>query len=112
MGYFIHHAIVVTGDGEEVVKAHGLAVAIFPYVSPISPVAINGEQSFFVPPDGSKEGWDESNAGDVRRDQFMTMVEIAREKHIRGEEGFWVHFAEVQFGHDDDDNRLTRCSHQ
>lgn len=71
MGYMRDHAIVVIGTyGDHIDRAHTEASRIFPWVSPVSPKALNGSQSFFVPPDGSKEGWPESDEGDSRRGEF------------------------------------------
>lgn len=85
MGYIRHHAIIVTGYTEEGIgRAHAKALEIFTssfpdyrerelfcWVSPISPPAINGYQTFFVGPDGSKEGWTASDFGDDLRQKFI-----------------------------------------
>jgi len=72
MGYIRDHAIVVVGTyGEHIEEAHAKATEIFPWVSPVSPKAMNGSRSFFVPPDGSKEGWLESTEGDEKRAMFV-----------------------------------------
>lgn len=78
MGTIQHHAIIVTdsdyGDHHSLAEAHEIAKGIFPWVSEISPVATNGYQSFFIPPDGSKEWWDESDAGNERREAFKAKL--------------------------------------
>lgn len=75
MGYIAHHAIIVTSWNSELIgKAHVEASRIFPVVSPILPSGINGYRSFFIPPDGSKENWAESNLGDKRRNHYLRMV--------------------------------------
>lgn len=72
MGYIRDHVIVVVACyGDHLERAHAEARRTFEWVSPISPETINGSQSFFVPPDGSKEGWAESDSGDKRRDAFV-----------------------------------------
>lgn len=72
MGYIRHHTIVVTSWDEKLIKEiHETAQDIFEWVSPISPQAQNGYRSFFVPPDGSKEGWPESEVGDANRACFV-----------------------------------------
>lgn len=75
MGYLRRHAIVVTGDdyeeSKDILAAHAKATEIFPWVSPICPPQVNGERSFFIPPDGSKEGWSDSDKGDERRNEFV-----------------------------------------
>ena len=78
MGYLRRHAIIVVGDDYQnskgIMQAHEKATEIFPWVSPICPPQINGERSFFIPPDGSKEGWTESDAGDKRRDALIAWL--------------------------------------
>lgn len=104
MGYMRHHAIVVTGTDyqEAITKAHTAAAGIFPWISPLSPPTINGYRSFFVPPDGSKEGWEESDVGDAQRDAFMAYL-LSTGFADGGSLFAWV---EVQYG---DDNRETRA---
>ena len=101
MGYMRHNAIVVTSYSDELIEtAHKLAVEIFEDVSTITPSKTNGYQSFLVPPDGSKEGWDESDAGDKNRDKFIAWLDSQR--YDDGSTSLdWV---EVQYG---DDNRET-----
>ena len=67
MGYFKHECLVVSGDYAAVTRAHGEACQLFDdigygrLVSGIKPHAVNCGASFFVSPDGSKEGWEPSN---------------------------------------------------
>ena len=98
MGYIRNHAIVVTATyGDHIERAHAEASRIFPWVSPISPKGINGTRSFFIPPDGSKEGLDESDLGDVRRKEFKRY--LCREAFTDGSVPFdWI---EVAYGGDD-----------
>jgi len=44
---------------------------MFDEISDIMMSATNEYYTFFVPPDGSKEGWPESDAGDKSRSAFM-----------------------------------------
>jgi len=72
MGYQRHNAIVVTSWKEDLIElAHKQASGMFPWVSELSPEALNGYRSFFIPPDGSKEGWPESDAADKVRAAFF-----------------------------------------
>jgi hypothetical protein len=72
MGYFLHHAITVTSWNEELVnKAHEKAKEVFSTVSEITEPVTNKFRAFFIPPDGSKEGWEESDICDKRRAYFM-----------------------------------------
>lgn len=104
MGYMRRHAIVVTGDAleesKDILAAHSKATEIFPWVSPVSPPATNGERSFFVPPDGSKEGWEESRKGDERRAKFLRWLR----------EAGCVHWVEVCYAEDEPNTRVTRAS--
>ena len=62
MGYICHHAIVVTSSFEATLSDAWIkARQLFANVSPIVSSPLNGYRSFFVAPDGSKEGWDESD---------------------------------------------------
>ncbi len=97
MGYMRHHAIVVTSwSGVAIDKAHLEATSTFPEVSPIITSDINIYHSFFIPPDGSKEGWDESNVGDGRRDAFISWIHT-----LDYEDGSNpLAWAEIQYGDD------------
>lgn len=72
MGWILHQAIVVTTYDEQGIKqAHTEAVRIFDgCVTTVVRSPINNYWSFLVPPDGSNEGWDESDKGDGRREEF------------------------------------------
>ena len=115
MGYMRHHAIVVTSwvdeDAITSIRAtfedvHTRAKSIFQWVSEISPATTNGYRSFFIPPDGSKEGWDRSDEGDRQRDAFIRYIDGLR--YGDGSTPFdWV---EVQFADDDGVTRVTRDS--
>ena len=106
MGYMKHNAIVVTSWNEDhIQKAHELASSIFPQVSDITPETMNRYRSFFIPPDGSKEGWKDSDVGDDRREQFMRALSTEQFKH--SECGFYGDAVDVRFGGDDDVNTAT-----
>jgi|SRR5579875_2244071 len=81
MGYIRHNAIIVTADGyqnaqEKLKLTHKKAVELFDnLVSPVITGKANGYQSFFIAPDGSKEGWDLSNEYDEKRKQFADFVD-------------------------------------
>lgn len=74
MGWIKHHGIVVTSwDKAAIDRAHTQAKAMFPpdSVTNIAKAPLNGYSSFLVAPDGSKEGWADSDLGDARRVQFV-----------------------------------------
>lgn len=76
MGYIKHHGIAVTSCIDELIKeAHTRAKSIFnERTSDILNSETNGYKSFFIAPDGSKEGWPESDRGDKERDSFVKWV--------------------------------------
>lgn len=101
MGFVRNHAIIVTGTfGDWISKAHCKATELFPWVSPICPDQTNGSRSFFIPPDGSKEHWDESDHGDSRRASFKDFLDLlCRQYDEYGSSPLcWV---EVRYGGDD-----------
>lgn len=75
-----HHAILVSGQlPDPLTAAHAEAARIFgPLVSDIVPSGVNGVRTFMVVPDGSGEGWDASNAGDLRRAAFIAYLNSQR----------------------------------
>lgn len=111
MGYMRHHAVLVSGSYDDhLERAHEEAIAIFGFhdlaglVSPVIAGASNGERSFFVAPDGSKEGWGTSDAGDEARRNFCAY--LARQAYDDGSSPLsWV---EVVYGDEMRQNRVTR----
>ncbi len=76
MGTMQHHVVVVTSWNKELIlDAHKEAVRLRCAVSDVVEGVINGYQSFFmIAPDGSKEGWDDSQIGDAQRAAFLKWV--------------------------------------
>jgi hypothetical protein len=111
MGYMTQHAIIVTSWESELLKeAHRKAVTTFDSpVSMMSPETVNGYRSFFVAPDGSKEGWPESEAGDNQRDSFIEWMEGQRSDDDYRSSLSWV---EVQYGDEDYETKIIRDSDQ
>ncbi|WP_182006293.1 hypothetical protein [Priestia aryabhattai] len=81
MGYMRHNAIVVTGDGYEgaqikLNKVYEQAKEIFgDLVSNMIDGKTNGIRSFFIAPDGSKEGWDVSDLYNSKREALATIID-------------------------------------
>ncbi|MBG9567550.1 hypothetical protein [Brevibacillus agri] len=79
MGFIRHNAIVVTGadyNSGAFEKAHLKAMELFGLLtSPIVHSDWNGYMSFFVAPDGSKEGWADSVEGDKKRKEFADFID-------------------------------------
>lgn len=100
MGYIKHHAIVVTcwGEGEAQEAADCARNLGLEVIGPSAP-AINAYQSILICPDGSKEGWLDSDDGNAKRAYFVSWL---RENHA----GEWV---EVAYG--DDDGEASVVTH-
>jgi len=107
MGYLYHHAIIVTAwDQKYAAVWHARATGIFgmKHVSQLGEPLMNGQTSFCVWPDGSKEGWEDSDAGDVNREKFVAM--LRERSNASGEYCDWI---EVGFG--GDSHTATVISH-
>ena len=117
MGYIKHHTIVVTSfDFEKAKEVHKKAQEIFVekcahengviqkiiasgLISPIIEGMANSQFSFFIAPDGSKEGWGTSKDADVARKEFLDWLDKNNAS---------CDYFEVIFGGDDDEYRITR----
>jgi len=105
MGYMRNHCIVVTcygsTDGDmPIIDAHKKAIELFQHlVSNIVESTCNGMFSFFIAPDGSKEGWDTSDYGNCQRDNFI--------KWLRDKSYDW---AEIQYGDEEGITKVIRHS--
>lgn len=114
MGYMVHHMIVVTSwDQELIQEAYAKAQEIFGgkdesgrflAITPIITSPVNFYYSFFIPTDGSKEGWDDSDAGDNKRQEFVDWLNQQRFE----DQSTSLDWALVQYGDDDRDNRILR----
>ena len=99
-----HHAIVVTcWQDKHIEQAHGLAVENNLSPTDITPSGVNGYRSFLIPPDGSKEGWEESSQGDDRRDAWIkAMTDLGEDNYCE--------WAELAYGNDDGMAQVTRSA--
>lgn len=113
MGYIIHHTIVVTSwETDKLKRVHKKAKEIFKecfskeigtkdsiglkLISRIQGSITNKYSSFFIAPDGSKEGWDTSEFGDLARKKLIKYI-----NHLAYEEGSnSIAYAELYFGED------------
>jgi hypothetical protein len=111
MGTMRHHGMLVTTLNEDLAKrAHAKAVELFgDLVSEMKESKVNGYMSFAVFaifPDGSKEGWGDSDEGDANRAKFKAWLQAPLY-----EDGYspfdWV---DVQYGADDHDTRIIADS--
>lgn len=105
MGYIRHHSIVVTTwDKDKVKIVYDKAKEIFgANVSEIVNSNINGYQSFFVAPDGSKEGWEESEQGDKNRASFLEFIEQQKYE----DDSNSISFAELFYGDDEGESEIV-----
>lgn len=106
MGYMRHHAICVTSCLPTAIKeAHQWAMESFKVcaVTEITPVAVNGYQSFFIAPDGSKEGWEDSDVGNQERKDFEDYVSTFLVKKFGYCPLVWI---EVQYGDDNGETKI------
>lgn len=105
MGYMRHHAILVTTwDEAKANAAHDAAAALEMSVTPVMESAINGYYSFAVLPDGSKEGWSESEKGDEARAKF---IEWTRAQAYEDGSNIFD-WCEVQYGDDEDEAEILQ----
>ena len=97
MGYMKHNAIVVTSwNPESINKAADKATEIgMQVIGPSDPV-VNGYRSMLVCPDGSKEGWEDSDAGDERRSLFRKWLD--EQQYADGSTSY--HWVELTYGGD------------
>lgn len=105
-----HHAILVTSWGKNINAPHEKAKEIFnaPYkisdndlftpdlVSEINKGVMNCYGSFWICPDGSKEGWNDSNIFDERRKEFISYLK----------QNEYCRWAVIQYGDDYDNNLI------
>lgn len=112
MGYMSHHSILITSwnqahlealhqraaqiINEESRQVEGIDAHLGYMLTPITDDGINGYRSFCLLPDGSKEGWTESDAGDRIRSRLKEA--LRQDDNLR-----WV---EVQYGDDDWDTKI------
>ena len=99
MGCMRHNAIVITSWNRESIEAAanktrelGLQV-----LGPSDEVT-NGYSSMLVCPDGSKEGWEESDQGDQRRADFREWLRL--QAYEDGSTN--LHWVEIAYSGDDD----------
>lgn len=98
MGHMRHHAIMVTSfDRMRLEWAAAKAVEMGCTVIGPLDIKINNISTFLVCPDGSKEGWSQSNVGDRQRKDFITYLNSLR--HSDGSNN--LEWAEVAYGSDD-----------
>ncbi|AIM37392.1 hypothetical protein KO02_12340 [Sphingobacterium sp. ML3W] len=94
MSWNIHHTIIVTDwDSRDIEKARALALEYIDeiLVTPIFYGYVNPQYTFFIVPDGSKEGWLDSDIMDTNRALFLNKMK---------ESDLCCDYVELQFGGD------------
>lgn len=95
MGTIIHDAIVVTSWREAyLVKARDEAERLGLPVTNVAASGINGYVSFLVAPDGSKEGWSDSDDGDRARASWIAWARNAWKADV------WIEWVHVRYSRD------------
>lgn len=111
MGWVRHHAIIVTGTyGDWIERAHAKALETFDgrMVSHIVNGVTNDVRSFFVGPDGSKEGWEDSDTTDEKRAVFVEWLR----KYAYEDDSSPLAWVEVQYGDEMLRTRIVNHSQQ
>lgn len=99
-----HDAIVVTSwNGDAMEEAAAKARSIGLEVLGPSAVATNGIRTLLVCPDGSNEGWDESNEFDVKRSKYLEYLNSVRAT----DNSSCLSWVALAYGDDDGDAEIT-----
>lgn len=107
MGYIRHHAIVVTATYDNWIdRAREAALNLGMQVSPIVDSALNNTRSLLIAPDGSKEGWAESDDGDIRREAYKDWLLSCRYDDLSSP----LDWVEVQYGDDERETKIIAHS--
>jgi hypothetical protein len=103
MGYVMHHAIIVTGTDEKqmtrvrkaclvIAEKHQDSLGRNAFdVTQLTFPTVNSHTSFMIAPDGSKESFPQSQAGDEAREEVKQLLREER----------YLHWVEVRFGQPD-----------
>ena len=107
MSYTIHDAIIVTTHRmEAAISAREQALLFGLSATDIVESGVNGWMTFLIVPDGSKEGWPESDKGAAAREQWVAWAreqwKAAASPPFDG--GAFLHFVHVAYGdtHDEE----------
>ena len=76
-----------------------------PRVSSVVASPINSYWSFLVAPDGSKEGWGDSDKGDEQRKEFIAWM-----RKGRAEDKLYLDWVCVQYGDDERETKIDADS--
>jgi len=116
MGYMRHHAIIITGSDypeskKLIKKVHRMSkdraidyIGTSKIVSPLIYSPINGYISFFIAPDGSKEGWQSSELGNSMRDGIIDFID----SFAYGDGSSCISYTEVFYGDEGRKSKVER----
>lgn len=97
MGYIRHHAIIVTAwDSRQLATCIAKAEELGLVHTEITESKINGYASFMIVPDGSKEGWGDSDEGESARAQWV--------KWAKESKNLWADWVLLNYGGDEPAN--------
>jgi hypothetical protein len=108
MRNIVHHAIVITSNEKDKIELvrnkafelYGLHMETKngkALVGPLTIGLINNFYTFLICPDGSKEGYDTSDDGDIVRNKICSFIESLQETTGTNP----VNYVEVSYGADD-----------
>lgn len=107
MGYIRHNAIVATTwDRHGIDAAATEARRIGLHVLGPDVADVNDWFTICIPPDGSKEGWEESDQGDEKRAAFRTWLA----SKVSEDGGYYFEWCEVAYGNDDMSAEIVRST--
>jgi hypothetical protein len=101
MGAMQHDAIIIEGTEKGVRAAAREARQIFQHPKlrfHILGPFVNGRTFLFIPPDGSKDGWDTSKEWDEKRSVLKDALKLLQEKFDYMKTNEWVDYIEVSWG--------------
>jgi hypothetical protein len=107
MGYLRHECLIVSSDdADAVLRVQTAACSIFDeqgmgrLVGGLTQHLTNGGAAFLISPDGSKEGWGQSNDAEAARNELI--------EWLRSGEAPFVNWALVLIGGDDGEYRVLQ----
>lgn len=115
MKNIIHHTIIVTVKDLKLAEKIKSEISFlykknmeakngFELISPIVPSLINNFYSFFICPDGSKEGYDLSDDGDNIRAKTILLLNAYKSK----DEESGINYVELSYGNDNESPQILK----
>lgn len=115
MGTIKHHSIIVTGfDKIQINIVRTKAIELFTienydisdHSNLVSNIlfGMNGYMSFFIAPDGSKEGWSDSDFCDNVRAEFIKWMDD-------NQKDICCDYIEIKFGGDDNYSKIEKVNY-